>query len=144
MTSRPPEQCAFARPCCNNMRFKTNPKPPPQDPLGGYEYHCGGGVTSFFNENGHQIIQRYGAWCEHCEGELVPVSLIAELTSSSAPSLRVKSRLDTELVQIDFYRTGKRVVWPPEKGRCLNAPGIFKGIVLFRIVLHLAALPRMR
>jgi hypothetical protein len=30
-------------------------------------------VTSFFNEKGHQIIQRNGAWCEHCEGELILV-----------------------------------------------------------------------
>ncbi len=27
------------------------PKPPPQDPLGGYEYHCGGCITSFFIES---------------------------------------------------------------------------------------------
>ena len=29
--------------------------------------------TSFFNEKGHQMIQRNGAWCEHCEGELILV-----------------------------------------------------------------------
>jgi hypothetical protein len=56
-----------------NMRFESKPKPPPEDPLGGYEYLCGGCVTSFFNEKGHQIIQRNGAWCEHCEGELILV-----------------------------------------------------------------------
>jgi predicted SprT family Zn-dependent metalloprotease len=55
------------------MRFESKPKPPPEDPLGGYEYHCGGCVTSFFNEKGHQMIQRDGAWCEHCEGELILV-----------------------------------------------------------------------
>jgi len=56
-----------------NMRFESKPKPPPEDPLGGYEYHCGGCVTSFFNEKGHQMIQRNGAWCEDCEGELILV-----------------------------------------------------------------------
>jgi predicted SprT family Zn-dependent metalloprotease len=58
---------------CKNMRFESKPKPSPEDPLGGYEYHCGGCVTSFFNEKGHQMIQRNGAWCEHCEGELILV-----------------------------------------------------------------------
>jgi predicted SprT family Zn-dependent metalloprotease len=53
------------------MQFESKPRPPRQDPLGGYEYHCGGCVTSFFNERGHQIIQRNGAWCERCEGELI-------------------------------------------------------------------------
>jgi hypothetical protein len=56
-----------------DMPFQFRPKPPPEDPLGGYEYHCGGCVTSFFNEKGHQRIQRDGAWCEHCEGELILV-----------------------------------------------------------------------
>jgi predicted SprT family Zn-dependent metalloprotease len=45
--------------------------PRPARRLCGYEYHCGGCVTSFFNERGHQIIQRNGAWCEQCEGELI-------------------------------------------------------------------------
>jgi predicted SprT family Zn-dependent metalloprotease len=56
-----------------HMRFQSRPKPPPEDPLGGYEYHCGGCVTSFFNEKGHQKIQRDGAWCEECKGELILV-----------------------------------------------------------------------
>ena len=41
--------------------------------LGSYEYHCGGCVTTFFNEKGHQEIQRNGAWCEQCAGELILV-----------------------------------------------------------------------
>jgi predicted SprT family Zn-dependent metalloprotease len=56
-----------------NMRFESKPKPPPEDPLGGYEYHCGGCVTPFFYEKGHQNVQRNGAWCEPCEGELILV-----------------------------------------------------------------------
>ena len=47
------------------------PKPPEEDPLGGYEYHCGSCITSFFNEEGHRHIQRHGACCEDCGGELV-------------------------------------------------------------------------
>jgi predicted SprT family Zn-dependent metalloprotease len=54
-----------------SMQLESKPRPPRQDPLGGYEYHCGGCVTSFFNERGHQIIQRNGAWCERCKGELI-------------------------------------------------------------------------
>jgi predicted SprT family Zn-dependent metalloprotease len=41
--------------------------------LGGYEYHCGACVTCFFVEKGHRKIQRDGAWCETCGGELVLV-----------------------------------------------------------------------
>jgi hypothetical protein len=58
---------------CKDIHFPSRPKPPPEDPLGGYEYHCGGCVTSFFNEKGHQKIQRNGAWCEQCAGELILV-----------------------------------------------------------------------
>jgi hypothetical protein len=49
------------------------PAPPPQDMLGGYECHCGACVTCFFGEKGHRKIQRDGAWCETCGGELVLV-----------------------------------------------------------------------
>jgi hypothetical protein len=58
------------------MRFQARPKPPPEDPLGSYEYHCGGCITSFFNETGHQKIQRNGAWCEECAGELILLYLL--------------------------------------------------------------------
>jgi predicted SprT family Zn-dependent metalloprotease len=58
---------------CKDMRFQPRPKPPLEDPLGGYEYHCGNCVTSFFNEKGHQKIKRSGAWCEQCGGELILV-----------------------------------------------------------------------
>jgi hypothetical protein len=55
------------------MTGKQCPKPPPQDMMGRYEYHCGGCVTSFFGEAGHRQIQRDGAWCERCSGELILV-----------------------------------------------------------------------
>jgi len=50
-----------------------HPKPPPQERLGHYEYHCGGPdcITAFFNEPGHAKIQRNGAWCEDCGNELI-------------------------------------------------------------------------
>ena len=30
-------------------------------------------ITSFFNETGHQKVQRNGAWCEECAGEPILV-----------------------------------------------------------------------
>ncbi len=30
-------------------------------------------ITSFFNETGHQKIQRNGAWCEECAGGVILV-----------------------------------------------------------------------
>src|ERR1700682_5301647 len=57
--------------CCKDMRYQSRPKPPPEDPLGGYEYHCGGCVTSFFNEKAHRKIEGNGAGGEGCGGELI-------------------------------------------------------------------------